>query len=338
MRAWIELRAIRSTRAVGAALLAACVLVTAPAALAGPSQRHLTVLTYNVAGLPLGMSSSRPSHNEAMISRRLGIADLVTVQEDFGYHQQLISHADFPYMSRKDRTRLFPNPLALGDGLARLSRLPFDDYQRVTWNRCYGYLGHGADCWAPKGFAMARHRVAPGVFLDVYNLHADASDHVRDRRARRAQIRQLERFIQRHSAGHAVLVMGDTNSRYTRLGDPMQGLLRKAQLRDVWVELRHGGVVPPVGHKIKACHEDGFAGGDCELVDKILYRSSATLRLVPVDYQVPDRLFQDERGRPLSDHEPVLAVFAIAVQRQERAVAAQPLHVAADQPEAAPIR
>jgi hypothetical protein len=211
-------------------------------------------------------------------------------------------------------------------------------YQRVTWARCYGTFGHGNDCLAPKGFAVARHRVAPGVWLDVYNLHADAKDKAPDQAARRAQVRQLEDFIQRNSAGNAVLVMGDTNSRYTREGDALPELLQRTGLRDVWVELQRGGRLPAVGRKVVACREDGMRGGDCELVDKILYRSSATLELVPVDYDVPDHRFRDAKGRPLSDHDPVLAEFALRTHAQERAEAAAPLHVAGEPAEAAPVR
>ena len=41
------------------------------------------VLTYNVAGLPEGLSSGHPETNTPLISPRLGAYDIVNVQEDF---------------------------------------------------------------------------------------------------------------------------------------------------------------------------------------------------------------------------------------------------------------
>jgi len=282
-----------------------------------------SALSYNVAGLPLGLSSSTPNVNNFLMSPRLNAFDLVAVQEDFGFHQNLVFQATHPFQSVKDTTdtalavdlamMIGLPPPGLGDGLNRLSRIPFENHMRITWNDCFGELTNGSDCLAPKGFAVARHELAPGAFMDVYNWHADASDAPEDLAARRSEVRQLYTFIQSFSAGQAVLVLGDTNSRYTRAGDILPEMLAATGLSDVWVDLAAGGVTPGVGPKLDACVVNGPAGGDCERIDKIFYRSGGGVTLVPTAYEVPSDDFKDFSGLPLSDHEPVVARFQWAV-------------------------
>lgn len=55
------------------------------------------VLTYNVAGLPEGLSSGKPATNTPLISPRLGAYDIVNVQEDFNYHAALYAGDNHPY-------------------------------------------------------------------------------------------------------------------------------------------------------------------------------------------------------------------------------------------------
>jgi len=289
-------------------LAALLLLVAAPRA----GAEALGVLTYNVAGLPEGLSGSHPEANHPLISPLLDAYDLVLVQEDFAYHDLLVADLEHPYQSVRDTN---PGPLGtgLGDGLDTFSLLPFQDFARVPWTDCYGVLTNASDCLTPKGLSFQRHELAPGAFLDVYNWHADAGDAPEDLAARRANVRQLYTEIVARSGGHAVLVMGDTNSRYTRDGDILPELLAAVGLRDVWVELERGGVLPPVGPALTAGCVTDLAGGDCERVDKILYRSSPWVEIAPAAHEVPDERFSDAQGEPLSDHAPVFAQLEVTV-------------------------
>lgn len=284
------------------------------AALAAPPAQgdtfELSVLTYNVAGLPEELSGSSPSVNHPQISPLLNAYDLVVVQEDFFYHDLLVADLEHPYRSVKDDS-VTEYGVGYGDGLNTFSRLPFRDFTRVTWDECYGFLDNASDCLTPKGLSFQRHVLAPGVVLDVYNWHADAGNDEEDRAARRSNTRQLYAEIAARSAGHAVLVMGDTNSRYTRDGDVLPEMLDAVQLTDVWVELERGGVLPPVGPSLGSGCAANPSGGDCERVDKILYRSGEHLQLVPLAHEVLAELFSDEQGEPLSDHDPVHARFEV---------------------------
>ena len=132
-----------------------------------PLEGSIAVLTYNVAGLPQGISGSNPEVNTPLISPLLNQHELVLVQEDFYYHEALYADAMHPYKSERSGDGLND----LGDGLNFLSMTPLGPLTRVTWEACFGTLGSGSDCLAKKGFAVAAVELAPGVTIDVYDLH-----------------------------------------------------------------------------------------------------------------------------------------------------------------------
>lgn len=268
-----------------------------------------SVLSYNVAGLPDPLSSSTPSVNTPQISPLLNAYDLVGVQEDFFYHERLVASLTLPYRSVKDTSaNEYGEQLgfAFGDGLNSFSRTPFEGFTRVTWDECFGVLTNGSDCLTPKGLSFQRHEVEAGVFLDVYNWHADASSDAEDLAARRSNTRQLAQAILDRSAGNAVIVLGDTNSRWTRAGDALPELAAIG-LTDAWIELVRGGDVPAVGPALTDC--SAAVSPQCERVDKIFYRSSDRLIVEALAYDVPVARFSDAAGVPLSDHDPVLVHF-----------------------------
>lgn len=295
-------------RAARRGLLAfAALLATSPA-----GALTLDVLTYNVAGLPEGISGSSPIANHPQISPLLEPYDLVAVQEDFAYHELLVASLTHPFQSEKDTN---PGPFgeqlgfAFGDGLNTFSRDPFSDFFRVTWDVCFGVVTNASDCLTPKGFSYERRTIAPGVFLDVYNFHADAGGAPEDLAARASNVRQLYQHVVDFSSDVAVIVLGDTNSRYTRADDVLPEMLAATGLRDVWVELERGGVLPAIGPSLQDCADP--SGPDCERVDKIFFRSSALLEITALEHDVPAALFTDAAGAPLSDHDPVFARFEL---------------------------
>jgi len=143
------------------------------------------------------------------------------------------------------------------------------------------------DCLAAKGFMYARHTIAPGVTVDVYNVHADAGRRPWDEEARRAQFRQLAAFIALRSAGQPVIVAGDTNLQAPVPAD-------EETLEEF---------LAATGTKIA-----GRTLGAGDEVDRFFYRGSATLELEPVVQTVASE-FVDDRGSPLSDHPAVRVDF-----------------------------
>ncbi|MCZ0982657.1 endonuclease/exonuclease/phosphatase family protein [Streptomyces diastatochromogenes] len=300
-------------RLTAAAAALAGLTATAPssaavtAAAPVPDSGSFSVLTYNVAGLPESISSA-PTPREAgttEIGRRIVPYDIVHVQEDFNYHAFLYA-ADTAHPHRTPTS----GGAGIGSGLNTLSKSPYDgdDFERVRWNACQYDSG---DCLTPKGFTYARQRLAEGVYVDFYNLHTNAGTNAGDLAARADNLDQLAAFIRTHSAGNAVVVMGDTNTRYTRTGDTIAEFAAAGGLTDAWVELVRGGTAPAKGSDPLLCDQSLPTVPDtCEVVDKVLYRGSKLVSLHATSYDNEHAAFLNGAGLMLSDHDPVAVGFS----------------------------
>ncbi|MFE4574701.1 jacalin-like lectin [Streptomyces chartreusis] len=298
-------------RLIGTLTAAALALTGLTATAATPATAatsgSFNVLTYNIAGLPLGLGDSDPETNTPLIGQRLGPYDIVNVQEDFNYHASLYANDTHPYRTATS------GGAAFGDGLNTLSDHPFEDFERVRWNDCTG-----TNCLTPKGFTLARVRLAEGVFVDLYNVHTNADSDDAALAARRANVEQLSDFIRANSAGNAVIVMGDTNTRYTRTGDNIRTLVAENGLTDAWVQLVKGGTPPAAGGDALLCDATAPAN-DCEVVDKVLYRGSELLSLNATRYNDDWAKFLREDGKHLSDHFPHTVDFSYTLDPSLRA-------------------
>ncbi|GHH39722.1 hypothetical protein GCM10017774_31810 [Lentzea cavernae] len=279
-----------------AGLLAASAHV-GPAVAAPPPGGTFSVLSYNVAGLPEGLSSGNPKVNTPIIGRRLGPYDVVHVQEDFNYHASLYANDTHPFRTPTS------GGVPFGDGLNTLADHPYSDLARDRWDRC-----NGTDCLTPKGFTWSRIRVAEGVLIDFYNVHANAGDSEADLAARRANISELSRFVAANSAGNAVVVAGDTNTRYTRAGDNIRELVSANGLTDAWVQEERGGVPPAADSPAVVC-DDRNVSDACEVVDKILFRGNRYVTLELTRYGNENAAFRTADDKMLSDHYPIAADF-----------------------------
>ena len=242
----------------------------------GARRGRLHVATYNVAGLPEGLSLVHPVANLPRVGRLLNGYDLALVQEDFAYPALLRSNLRVPY-----RSTAFVRGEALhfGDGLSQFGKLPFGETTRIPWRACHGVIDSYFDCLTPKGLALIRVEVSPGLLIDVYDVHLDAGAAAGDRTARAAQLVQLMDTIRLLSAEHAVIVAGDFN-------------LTEAERPSLYALGASVGLV------------DACARLHCPepwRLDRILTRSSRRLFLQPRAWRL-DRSFRDVEGRPLSDH------------------------------------
>jgi hypothetical protein len=297
--------------------------------LAGPTLAQedptFDVLTYNVKGLPALAIPDRTAEITAIAPKleayHAASTAMVMLQEvfDAGYYAILfdVGTITYPYTTPKGTGGDFN----LGDGLNRMSDFGFTGFARTQWLDCFGSLGQfGSDCATNKGFSYATMELEEEVDVDVYNLHADAGQDEDSRDARRKNITQLIGAINATSgtaddeSRAAVIVVGDTNSFYTRTGDDnIETLLTGTGVKDVWIELVNAGVVPGAGPDNDSGCDSDPSGAACELKDKIFYRSSDTLPLTPTVYEVLDEEFEDAEGTDLSDHLLVSATFSYTV-------------------------
>ncbi|MEU6228814.1 jacalin-like lectin [Streptomyces sp. NPDC047042] len=278
-----------------------------PAAAADPASGSFSTLTYNVAGLPAILSSASTPRDTSTtaIGQRIAPYDIVHVEEDFNYHANLYA-ADTAHAYRTPTS----GGAGIGSGLNTLSKLPYDedDFERVRWNSCQWDSG---DCLTPKGFTFIRERLAEGVYVDFYNLHTNAGTNDGDQASRADNLSQLTDFIKSHSAGNAVVVMGDTNTRYTRAADTIAEFGAANGLTDAWVKLVRGGTPPAKGSDALVCDQTGpTVPNTCEVVDKVLYRGSKLVSLDATSYNNEHAKFLTDGGLMLSDHDPIAVGFS----------------------------
>jgi hypothetical protein len=163
----------------------------------------------------------------------------------------------------------------------------------------------------PKGFTFMRLALSGStdntttVYVDFYNLHTDAGTEADDLTARQANINQVAAYISAWSTGNAVVIFGDTNSRYSRTGDTAVRSLLASGFTDAWVQNQRGGVVPTV----ESLCSNPSTVNTCETVDKIFYRSSPLVNLKATSFRYDSTRFLQANGSILSDHNPVYADF-----------------------------
>jgi len=267
------------------------------------TERNISVICYNVAGLPQVFSSSNPELYTSHISPLLNGYDVVHLQEDFCYNDSIMLYNT--HQHRTDHLGCVPD----GDGLFGLSCFPISNIDRHAWEDCTG-----ADCLTPKGFYYSQVEVFDGHLIDFYNVHCNAGGNTESLAARRGNIAQLCNYIQQHSAGNPVIIMGDFNSRYTREGDTIRAL-SQIGFTDLWIDLIRNGDVPEISpDKLDDC-DSNRTNANCERVDKIFFRSSDNVIITPTKYQVDDSRFyyNSSDTSQLSDHWPLFADFHLEV-------------------------
>jgi endonuclease/exonuclease/phosphatase (EEP) superfamily protein YafD len=124
--------------------------------------------------------------------------------------------------------------------------------------------------------------------------------------ARTSNIQQVADYITTWSAGNAVIVFGDTNSRYTRIPDNIRVLSIQFLLSDARIVLEEGGVIPST----ESICADLSQVNACETVDKVFYRGSSTISLTATYINYESTKFLRPNGSILSDHNPITVTFS----------------------------
>jgi hypothetical protein len=147
-------------------------------------------------------------------------------------------------------------------------------------------------CLSQKGFSVARTTVAPGVEIDLYNLHGEAGNTPLDQQHRATDFEQLAEFIAGQSAGRPVIVGGDFNLNTDRSidRDVFDTFLAATGLTDVCT--------------VVDC------GDDRDRIDKFVYRSGGGVTVQALTHRFERETFRRADGAPLSDHDPLAVTFA----------------------------
>ena len=266
------------------------------------SEKHtVRTVNFNVAGLPFSaLNGENVIANQKAAGRYLSNNnfDIVAVQEDFGYHKHLINNlSGFDYVT--NHTGGVPG----GDGLNIFTKnMPVYNETRVSWNEASGILSDGSDALTPKGFVYSVIDVGNGIYVDFYNLHADAYGGEDSIAARTSQIKQLAEFIQARSAENdrPVIVTGDFNN-YMHVheddGALYKNLYLQCGLKDAWIEYHNNGDY----FNLYNWHISGLpAWGNWDSVERFMYKSGGGVDIVVSDFRYVEVC--DDNGKVISDH------------------------------------
>jgi len=156
-----------------ASFIIPAMLALLPIALSAPATSGVfNAASLNVAGLPALFNGNDipgdKNTNTATIGSKFSQYNysIIHVQEDFNYHATLYANDDHPYRTATS------GGVPFGDGMNSLSLFDWVDFERTKWAECSN--ASGADCLTPKGFTFMRLKVSEGVWIDAYNMHADA--------------------------------------------------------------------------------------------------------------------------------------------------------------------
>ncbi len=315
-----------------AASLASALLAVAP--LAAQPAPSVTLLTYNVKGLPWPVASGRPAALNAIARQLLALRGqglqphLVALQEAFlpeakaigraaGYRYEAFGpgpdDAAQPASTAQDRTFLKAARFMIGEragkhldsGLAIFSDYPIVAVHRLAYSICAGY-----DCLANKG-ALAVLIAVPGlaVPLTVIDTHLNSGTASRAPRARstyayQRQIDALKLFIASVAPdGSPLLLAGDFN-----VGNHAD---RRSYFDSALLSTVSGLSAAEIICERSAKCATGTPSGVAESVqrgkDWLLYRSSRSSAPTPIDLDAPFGRGAD--GSMLSDHIGVVVTY-----------------------------
>lgn len=241
--------------------------------------------------------------------------DVFALSEDFNFHPSLAAQINDEYTFGTYRGGISTSNLSgtkvNTDGLEFLAKAPFSFAEETCtpWNKTYGYTTNGSDELIKKGYRYYVVDLGGGAFVDFYILHMDAETDPKDNEARASQWEQLRDDILSKSTNRPVIMMGDTNSRYTR--DDILGLFINPieatgyyEVKDAWIEHCKNGKYPTLGDDALMVGQLGYREG--EVVDKVLYLNPKKDGLA-----ISSLAFDVDADFTMSDHKPIIVTMKV---------------------------
>lgn len=300
------------------------------ATIAEPVTGTFTTAAMNVDGLPakivVDINPDGPDkEGTTKISQKIATKgwDVIGVSEDFNFHHELMTSLYDNYNCGTHRGGVsITNTNTDGLNLIYKNTIQVEGEKCIPWKVKYstGFLGtgNGADKLVDKGYRFYQVTVAEGVTIDYYILHMDAASDPEDIAAREAELDQLVEAIKASNNKNPIIVMGDTNCRYTRekLEEKFINTINadsRFTINDCWIEKCKNGVYPTYGSESLMVGTLGYVEG--EIVDKIFYinNTDSDVTLTLNSFKV-DTDFNDVDGTPLADHYPVVSEFTYTKQ------------------------
>lgn len=309
-------------------------------------QGTFTAAALNVDGLPqeinyvVGKYTLNPDGPGAdgtkKISRYLASKnyDLIGCSEDFNYNGSLMESLNAQYWCGTIRKTLSLGDLDYGelikgnlhvetDGLNLIWKFNRISATNESWTAWWDTEATDGNQYVEKGYRHYDVQLDGGPVIDVFILHMDAGD-TNATWSRESQWWQLADAINATDHSRAKLIIGDTNSRYTRenvITNFINRLSTDFTMGDVWVDFYRDGVYPTTDMDNLTDQSDPTNYSNYEIVDKIIYinpTAANTVHLEPQAFRIEQdytygTIDGDGNETPLGDHRPVVATFRYTV-------------------------
>jgi hypothetical protein len=314
-----------------------------PSTSAAPSaERTFVALTYNVAGLPQGISGGDPTTNSPLISPLLNAYDVVLLQEDWRdpieaapvlfFHDDIVSEANHPYRSEPapppmglDLRRFPTGPPMLADGLNQLSRFPFKGLQRHMWKVCFGEFAFEVveAILDGAGLLDAVDEAGLGPYVEGGASDCGAQKGFTVSRMLVADGLDVDVYNLHGEAGSdprdleasaadfvqlARFIRAHSNGRAVILGGDTNLSTDPGagheQDRAVWLKFQDATGVRDVCMVLDC-------GDDAGVIDKFAFRSGESVVVEPLSHTFERERFKRTDGQPLSDHDPLAVRFSV---------------------------
>ena len=298
---------------------------------------NFTATALKVDGLPqkiltIELNADGPgSDGTKLISKYLKQKgyDFIGASEDFNYHGSLMESLGDEYDSGTQRATLSVEGLSLSmllngfrfdtDGLNLIWKRSKVTASNESWTQWSHSESGDGNQYIKKGFRHYDMTLNGGQVIDVYVLHMDAGDVVS---SREQQWSQMADVINAADPNRPKLIIGDTNSRWTRedINANFVNRLNGFSVGDPWVKFWRGGVFPKPGTGDLTDQSDPANLSNYEVVDKLLYLNptyaEGALQLSPKYFRLEqDYTYGTVDGsgntKPLGDHRPAVAEFAL---------------------------
>ena len=288
------------------------VVVSAAAAETG----EFTAFCYNVAGLPslgfiTGGETVNVADNQVCIGKFVSEKqyDIFATQEDFGYHDNLVEALDgYPYQT------FHHGGVPYGDGTNVFTRaFPMYNETHTVWDQLYGIADDGADEFSQKGITYVCLKLADNVYIDFYDIHADAYGDPGSLAARQDNFRQLAQIINNRTVDRPVIVTGDFNAYLFKDASLVkETLVDGAGLKDAWVEVKNGGNYEDCTDYLETYGGDWTGKwGVWDSVERFMYKDGGGITLTCTSFEYVDVL--NSKGLSCSDHMAAEAAFSYTV-------------------------
>lgn len=324
-----------------AAMLCACI--------ASGQSKNFKAVSLNVDGLPesllggavkMNVGGPLEAGSKAMgefISTQRTDWDLFALSEDFNFEDELKAGlGDGKYTFGTHRGKMYNKIDVLTspfdtDGLNVMVRnnsgITFSGETYVRFTDSYGKTSDGSDELIKKGFRYYLINFGDGLTADLYIHHMDAETDDKSNAARESNVKQVIKYIlDRDAQGlntRPILIMGDSNCRYTR--DNLEEWvfntvnnytdangLQPYQVRDPWIDFQWFGVPPKLGSPSLMVGTYGAQKG--EVVDKVWYinnKKANGVQLIANSFLNDEGFKSNDPGVAFADHPPIVIDFTI---------------------------